>query len=276
MKMNFKKQFKKYYFRYIIITIFLVFFLFPIVWIFLTSFKSSSEFWRNPPIWIPQNPNWLHYLNVFQQGGLKALNNSLIISTVSTLLSLLVGSMAGYSLARYRIGGNQLPFFILSLRFLPPVVFVFSYFLLFKYLGLLDTLLALIIIHLTFNLPYSVWMMRSFFYDVPVDIEENALVDGCTPFGVFFRIALPLAAPGLIATGIFCFIFSWQEFLYALSFSRIEAVTLPVYMTNFFGEFMVLWGEVGALSTMSVLPLLILSIFVQKYLVRGLTYGAIK
>ncbi len=159
---------------------------------------------------------------------------------------------------------------------MPPVAVIFPFLLVFKTLKWVDTYQALIIVYLTFNLPYAVWMMRGFFQEIPKVIEESALVDGCTPFGTYWRIALPLATPGLVATGVFCFIFSWSEFFFAVTLTRSDAVTLSVHLANFFGKMMVMWGEVGALSVMAMIPLFFLSFVVQRYLVRGLTLGAVK
>ncbi|MFB0547092.1 MAG: carbohydrate ABC transporter permease, partial [Anaerolineae bacterium] len=133
-----------------------------------------------------------------------------------------------------------------------------------------------IVVYLTFNLPYAVWMMRGFFLEIPVEIEESALVDGCSPFGAFWRIALPLAAPGLVATGVFCFVFSWSEFFFAVCLTQSNAVTLSVYLPNFFGRHMIQWGLVGSTSVMAMVPLFLMSFVVQRYLVRGLTLGAVK
>jgi len=159
---------------------------------------------------------------------------------------------------------------------MPPAAVIFPFLILFKGLNWVDTHQALIIVYLTFNLPYAVWMMRGFFKEIPVEIEESALVDGCTSFGVFWRIALPLVKPGLVATGVFCFIFAWTEFFFAVCLVRNNAMTLSVFIVNFFGKMMVMWGEVGATSFLTMVPLFLLSFLVQRYLVRGLTLGAIK
>lgn len=262
--------------RYTIAILALIFFLFPIVWIFLTAFKTGDEFLHSPPIWIPHSPTLRSFAHVIKTGGLRSLMNSLIISTSATALSLAVGSLAGYGLARYKVGGSNLPFFILSQRFMPPVAVIFPFLLVFKTLKWVDTYQALIIVYLTFNLPYAVWMMRGFFQEIPTVIEESALVDGCTPFGAYWRIALPLVKPGLVATGVFCFIFSWSEFFFAVCLTRSNAITLSVHLANFFGKMMVMWGEVGALSVIAMIPLFLMSFVVQRYLVRGLTMGAVK
>ncbi len=262
--------------RYVVALTALVFFLFPIMWIILTAFKTGDEFLRSPPVWFPRTPTLRSFAHVIETGGLKTLKNSLIISTSATLLSLIVGSLAGYGLARYKVGGDNLPFFILSQRFMPPAAVIFPFLLVFKTLKWVDTYQALIVVYLTFNLPYAVWMMRGFFMEIPIEIEESALVDGCSPFGAFWRVALPLVTPGLVATGVFCFIFSWSEFFFAVTLTRTDAVTLSVQLANFFGKMMVMWGEVGAMSVMAMLPLFLMSFVVQRYLVRGLTMGAVK
>jgi multiple sugar transport system permease protein len=262
--------------RYVIAVVALVFFLFPIVWIALTAFKTPNEFLTTPPVWIPRNPSLVYFEHVAETGGFKALLNSFIISLSATLLALLIGSLAAYGLARYKVGGDNLPFYVLSQRFMPPAAVIFPFLLFFKTLKWMDTYQALILVYLTFNLPYAVWMMRGFFQEIPKEIEESALVDGCSPLGAFWRIALPLVTPGLVATGVFCFIFSWAEFFFAVTLTRSNAVTLSVYVVNFFGKMMVQWGEVGATSIIAMLPLFLLSFIVQRYLVRGLTLGAVK
>ena len=262
--------------RYLIIIVALIFFLFPIVWIILTAFKTGEEFMLSPPIWLPHSPTLSSFVHIVKSGGLRALFNSIIIATSVTVLSLVVGSLAGYALARFKVGGENLPFFILSQRFMPPVAIIFPFLLFFKALGWMDTHQALIIVYLTFNLPYSVWMMRGFFIEIPIEIEESAFVDGCSPFRAFWSIILPLVTPGLVATGVFCFIFSWHEFFFAVCLTRSRAVPLSVYLPNFFGKEMIMWGEIGAVSLMAMVPLFFMSFVVQRYLVRGLTLGAVK
>jgi multiple sugar transport system permease protein len=262
--------------RYGVAAVALVFFLFPIFWVTLTAFKSGDEFLKSPPVWIPRNPSFQYFQRVIESGGLKALKNSLIISSSVTVLALLIGSLAAYGLARYRVGGDNLPFFILSQRFMPAVAVIFPFLLVFKTLKWVDTYQALIVVYLTFNLPYAVWMMRGFFLEIPREIEESALVDGCGTFGAFWRIAMPLAAPGLVATGVFCFIFSWFELFFAVCLTRTDAVPLSVHLPNYFGKYTVFWGEIGATSVMAMLPMFVMSLIVQRYLVRGLTLGAVK
>jgi multiple sugar transport system permease protein len=262
--------------RYTVAAIALVFFLFPIYWIFMTGFKRGDWIYKSPPIWFPPDPTLQHFGLIIEAGALSVIKNSLIISASATVLALLIGSLAAYGLARYKVGGNNLPFYILSQRFMPPVAVIFPFLLVFKALRWMDTYQALILIYMTFNLPYAVWMMRGFFLEIPTEVEESALVDGCSPLGAFWHIALPLASPGLVATGVFCFIFSWTEFFFAVCLTRKAAMPLSVFLPFFFGRQFAQWGQVGAVSVLALLPLFFMSLVVQRYLVRGLTMGAVK
>jgi multiple sugar transport system permease protein len=268
--------------RYAVLLIVLTFCLFPILWVIGTSVKLPGEYLRNPPVWVPQNPTSVHFSNVMSQRGNLALKNSVIIATGATFLSMLVGSLAAYSLARLNTGGRHFAFWLLSQRLLPPVVLVVPFFLLLRELGRinpalgLDSHAALIALYTVFNLPFVIWMMRSYFEAVPAEIEESALVDGSTRFGAFRRITLPLAVPGLIATGTFAFIFSWMEFLFAVVFTRTKAVTLPVAIAGFSGSQGSNWGQASALAVVAMLPVFALAMLVQRHFVRGLTLGAIR
>ena len=268
--------------RYAVLLIVLTFCLFPILWVISISVKLPGEYMRNPPVWIPQNPTLVHFTNVMTQKGNLALKNSVIISTGATFCSMLVGSLAAYSLARLNTGGRHFAFWLLSQRLMPPVVLVVPFFLLLRELGRinpalgLDSHAALIALYTVFNLPFVIWMMRSYFEAVPAEIEESALVDGSTRFGAFWRITLPLAVPGLIATGTFAFIFSWMEFLFAVVFTRTKAVTLPVAVAGFSGSQGSNWGQASALAVVAMVPVFALALLVQRHFVRGLTLGAIR
>jgi multiple sugar transport system permease protein len=174
--------------------------------------------------------------------------------------------MAGYSFARYKIGGFYLPFTILSIRMLPVVAFIIPLFMFSLKLRIIDTHLAIILSHLIICLPFSIWMMRAFFIDIPYQIEEAALVDGCSKLEIFIKIAIPLALPGIAVTGLFCFIFSWSEFIFALVLSRKEAIPVNVRLT----------GGNNALAVASIIPIFLFSIIINKNIVRGMTLGAIK
>lgn len=268
--------------RYVVLAIVLVFCLFPIVWVIAMSVKLPGEYLHNPPIWIPQQPTLVHYRNVMAAKGELALKNSVIIATSATVLTMIVGSLAAYSLARFNTGGRHLAFWLLSQRMMPPVVLVVPFFLLLRNLGQinpslgLDSHAALIVLYTVFNLPFVIWMMRSYFESVPPEIEESALVDGSTRLQAFRTITLPLAVPGLIATGSFAFIFSWMEFLFAVVFTRTKAVTLPVAIAGFSGSQGSNWGQASALAVVAMLPVFALALLVQRHFVRGLTLGAIR
>lgn len=268
--------------RYLVLGIALVFFMFPIYWVFTTSIKFPGEFMSRPPIIIPKDPTFNHYRLVMENKGWPALTNSVIIASSATAISLIVGTLAAYSLARLNTGGKHFAFWLLSQRMMPPVVLIVPFFLLFRDLGKqigffgIDERATLIAIYTVFNLPFIIWLMRSYFDGVPVDLEESAMVDGSTRMGVFFRIALPLALPGLIATGTFAFIFSWTEFLFAVVLTRTDAVTLPVAIAGFSGSQGSNWGQASALAVVATAPIFVLSLLVQRHFVRGLTLGAVR
>ena len=268
--------------RIVVLLIALAFFLFPIFWVAVTSIKLPGEYMAKPPIFIPENPTLNHFRNVMKTRGNAALENSAVIACSATAISLIVGTLAAYSLARFNTGGKHFAFWLLSQRMMPPVVLVVPFFLLLRDVGNwnsnfgLDTRIALIALYTVFNLPFVIWMMRSYFDGVPAELEESAMVDGCTRFGVFWRISLPLAIPGLIATATFAFIFSWTEFLFAVAFTRTEATTLPVAIAGFSGSQGSNWGQASALAVVATAPVLALSLLVQRHFVRGLTLGAIR
>jgi multiple sugar transport system permease protein len=268
--------------RIVVLTIALAFFLFPIFWVAVTSLKLPGEYMHKPPIFIPENPTLNHFRNVMKTRGNLALENSVVIASSATALSLIVGTLAAYSLARFNTGGKHFAFWLLSQRMMPPVVLVVPFFLLLRDVGKwnanfgLDTRIALIALYAVFNLPFIIWMMRSYFDGVPAELEESAMVDGCTRLGVFWRISLPLAIPGLIATATFAFIFSWTEFLFAVVFTRTNATTLPVAIAGFSGSQGSNWGQASALAVVATAPVFALSLLVQRHFVRGLTLGAIR
>jgi multiple sugar transport system permease protein len=264
-----------------ILIVVLVFFLFPVLWMFLTSFKIPSEYFSYPPVFLPGSFAPLNYINAMQfppdgRGGLQGLRDSLIISLASMVVSVAAGSLAAYSFARFRTGGEHLSFWILSTRMFPPVASALPLFLIFKELKLLDTYWALIIANTIFNLPFAIWLLKGFFEDLPVELEEAALIDGCTQFGAFRQVALPLVTPGLVATALFSFIFTWNEFMFALLFTRNQVRTYTVIVPSLVGGHEVLWGQIAAIGTLAIIPGIALALLLQRYLVRGLTLGAVK
>ena len=251
--------------------------LFPPVILFLTSIKTDIDALSFPPKWI-FDPTLKNYVDILNTSPLVdyALN-SLMVASLNTLLCLIVGSMAAYGLARFKFkGADNLAFWILSIRMMPPVAAIIPIYILMKNLGLLDTPWCLVITYLTFNLPFVVWMMKGFFEEIPLEIEESALIDGCSDVSVFFRIALPLVAPGLAATAIMVFIFSWNEFLFALILTGTKAVTLPVGIIGYMKETGINWGYMTAGGILALIPVIVFMVLVQKHLVKGLTLGALK
>ena len=264
-----------------ILALALIFFMFPVVWMFLTSFKSESEYFSYPPVFVPESFSFRNYYNAMAfppdgRGGLQGLRDSLIIALATTLISVLIGSLAAYSLARFRVGGENLSFWILSTRMFPPVAAALPLFLIFKEIRLLDTHLALIIANTIFNLPFVIWLLKGFFEELPAELEEAALIDGCTYWGAFFRVALPLTLPGLVATSLFSFIFAWNEFMFALLLTRRTVRTLTIIVPSLVGGHEILWGEIAAIGTLAIIPGILLSLLLQRYLIRGLTLGAVK
>lgn len=254
------------------------FLLFPIYWIIGISLKTRPDIFAWPPkyLFVPTLSNFQTVL-FGNRSFLPNIRNSLLIATFSTVLSGIMGSLAGYSLSRYSFKRNRdVAFYILSTRMMPPIAVIIPFYLIMRKLQLIDTYLAIILAHTTFNLPLVTWMMKSFFDDLPREIEEAAKVDGCSPLGVFLTIALPLSAPGLAATTIFAFVFSWNEFLYALILGGFNTKTLPVAITGFQSSIGIRWGEMAAGTVVAILPVIIFSLFIQRYLIRGLTAGAVK
>ncbi|MFQ6066928.1 MAG: carbohydrate ABC transporter permease [bacterium] len=250
--------------------------LFPIVWTLSTSFKTIGEYYTYPPVWIPRNPTLANYKYIIYTAGLGYLRNSLIIAFFNTLLVLTISIPAAYGIARFRIGGGNLSFWILSQRMFPPIAVIIPLFLLLKRVGLVDTHLGLIIVYCTFNVAFSVWLLTGFFEEFPKDMEEAAMMDGCSRTGAIMRIVLPLVAPGIVVTAIFCFIFSWNEFMFALILTREVAKTVTVQLSSFQAPTSIMWGEMSALIIIAIIPILIMALSVQRYLVRGLTLGAVK
>jgi multiple sugar transport system permease protein len=244
---------------------------------FLTSFKTRIDALADVPVWIFP-PTLDHYPKVFiEKGYLPLAWNSAIVAFSTTALSLVVGAPAAYVFARHRFKGQEdLFFFFLTTRMAPPISVVVPMFLLFGYVGLIDSRISLILAHSTFNLSLVVWMMRGFFEDIPREIDEAAQMDGHTRAGTFIWVLLPVAAPGIAATAVLCFILSWNEFLYALILVAFESRTLTVGIPGLVTPHGTLWGQVAAVAVVATLPIIAFTFLVQNHLVRGLTFGAVK
>jgi len=263
--------------RILLIGLYLLFVLVPLYWMFITSIKPSDDYLSVPPVWIPKAPTLVHYTAaLFAYRGLQGLINSLIISLSATLLSAVLGTLMAYSFARFNTGGKHLAFWVLSQRFLPPVAIILPIFLIYRMIGLHDTYIGMIIAYTVFTLPVSVWMMFAYFRGIPKSMEEAALVDGCSRWMSFRKIAVPLAIPGIVAAAIFAFIACWTEFFFALILTSRYTFTLPTVFRAFLGFQGAQYGEASALAIVSLVPSIVLGTLVQKHLVRGLTLGAVR
>jgi multiple sugar transport system permease protein len=264
--------------RYTALVIATLFFIFPIFWIAVTAIKQPGEYYVFPPIWFPKKPTFVHFKTVQNVGigGYTALKNSFIITSCSTIAVMIIGSMAAYAMARFKTGGKNLAFIILSQRMLPPIAIVFPLFLMMRVIGWIDTYRVLILFYTTFNLPFVIWMLRGYFMEVPVETEESALVDGCSRIGALFRVVMPMVMPGVIATTVFAYIFSWTEFLFAVIFLRTRVATVPVEVASYWGSEAQLWGQAGVMALLSMIPIFVIGLAVQKHFARGLTLGSVK
>lgn len=249
----------------------------PYLWMLLTSVKGRLEVLSDKPVW-RFSPTFEHYKGVFiDKKYLPLVWNSAFIAGFTTLLSLVVGVPAAYVFARSRFRGSEdLFFFFLTTRMAPAISVVVPMFLLFDKLDLLDKRIAVVLAHSTFNLSLVVWMMRGFFAEIPPQMDEAAQLDGHTRAGAFLRVLLPLAAPGMAATAVMCFILSWNEFLYASILASGDARTLTVGIPGLVTPHGTLWGQVAAVAAVATLPIILFTIVVQRHLVRGLTFGAVK
>jgi multiple sugar transport system permease protein len=262
--------------RFVAALIITVLFLFPIYWLFMISFKTADEIYAYPPVWFPKQIQWSNYAVLFKDGDAITVWHSLVIAGLSTVLAMLLGTLCAYSLARFKTGGEHLPNWIISQRMVPPIAVVFPIFLLYVFFGWVDTYFGIILLYAAFNLPYVIWMMRGYIQDVPKTLEEAALVDGLSRWQVLLKVVLPMCRAGFFATAIFTFIFAWNEFLFALVLTRTEVSTYTVQVTHYFGGQSNFWAKISAMSVLGTVPIFIAVAFLQRYLVRGMSLGAIK
>ena len=259
---------------------FVGFSLLPLYIILTTALKTESAIFAWPPVWrfAPTLENFHSAFFVF--GGRNVvlfIFNSIAVTVLSTVAAVTLGAMAAYGLARYPFAGNKhLAFYILSTRFAPPVAFIVPIYLMVQSAGLIDTHLALVVIYTSMNLSFVTWILRGFFMDVPVELEEAALVDGYTRWQIFWRVAVPLVRPGIAATAILSAIFSWNEFLFASILTQTDAATIPVYLAGFSASMGIAWGEYMAVGFFAVVPIVAFTLVLQRHLVRGLTFGAVR
>jgi multiple sugar transport system permease protein len=250
---------------------------FPFYWMVTASLKTRTDVLAFPPVFV-FSPTFEHYAKAFLEAGIgKNVLNSLIVSVTTTLLALLIGTPAAYGLARWDWKGKRdLWFWIISNRFMSPLVLALPFYIIANAFGMLNNVFTLVVIYLSFTIPLVVWLTMDQFRNIPREIDEAAVVDGASLFQVFLRVVLPLAMPGVIVGAILSFIFSWNEMLFALILTRSEARTAPVAATSFMSGYDLPWGVIMATGTIIVVPVIVFAIAVSRHLVRGLTLGAVK
>ena len=253
----------------------------PVYWLLTISLKPEVEQFASPPHWLSFSPTLAHYADAFVSRSFgRYLATSAVVAILSTVGSVTIGTLAAYGLSRFRMPlrlNRRLSLWILSTRMFPPIVSAVPLFLMMSGLGMLNTVAALVIVYTSFNLPFVVWMMRGFFEELPRELEEAAMVDGDSRLGALWRIVLPLVVPGLAATAVFCLIMSWNEFLLALVLTQTDAaMTLPVGIAGRVTQYEIKWGVMSAAGVVAMVPILIFAMSVQRYLVRGLSLGAVK
>tara|TARA_R110002124_G_scaffold286271_4_gene466686 strand:+ start:10835 stop:11710 length:876 start_codon:yes stop_codon:yes gene_type:complete len=268
----------------IFLILLLLFTVLPMVWMVLTSIKSQFAAMQYPPQWWPTEPTLQNYTKLLDPSGstgqefLRYFWNSFYVSLATTILGVLVAVPAAYAFSRFSFPGRTFLFFSVLLRnMFPAVVFLMPLFLLMRWLGLVNTHGSLILTYLTFGLPLSIWLLKGFFDNIPIQLEQAARIDGATRFQAFLFIVMPLSSPGIIATSIFSFIGAWNEYVYAYTFlSKQDAMTLPVGIQRFFTEFATDWPGLMAATFLMSVPVVVLFLVLQKYFVRALTEGAVK
>jgi multiple sugar transport system permease protein len=249
----------------------------PIIYLFITSFKEPDLTFAIPPVWnfTPTVQNYREVLSTTNFS--KYFMNSVSIALITVGIAMLLGTLAAYGFSRFRFRGKfWLKMGALVPQMLPPIVLVVPLYVLFNRLDWIDSRQALIVSYLTFTIPLSIWMMTGFFDDVPIELEEAAMIDGCSRFSALIRVSLPLVVPGMAATAILAFIYCWNEFLYAVILTGREARTLPVIITSFMTNKSILWGRIAASGSLVLIPVIIFALLAQRYLVRGLGKGAVK
>ena len=264
-------------FFWLVAIIVTLFFIFPVYWMFVSAFKSDAVSSQFPPVFV-FSPTTENFAKMFTElGAGTAMVNSMFIVSLATLLAMIAGTMAAYALARFPLAGkNALALEVLSIRMLPPIVSVIPLFIIARFLGVFDTPWLLIAVYALTGLPFVVWIMRVFIQDIPQSVEEAAMIDGCGRIEAFARVTLPLLLPGLAATMVIVFMFAWNEFLLASLLTSSEAKTLPVIAANAIKPKAIAFGLACAAGVVMSLPVIVLVLMMQRYLVQGLTLGAVK
>ena len=268
----------------VFIVIMLIYTVVPMAWMLVTSLKTGFAAMQFPPQWWPAEPTLTNYQKLLDPNNsvgkdfLHYLWNSLFVSTATTLCALVVAIPAAYAFSRFRFPGRRFLFFAVLLRnMFPAVIFLVPLFILMRVLGLVNTHGSLILTYLTFGLPLAIWLLKGFYDNIPIQLDQAARIDGATRFQAFFYIVMPLSSPGIIATAIYSFIGAWNEYIYAYTFlSKNEQLTLPVGIQRFFSENTTDWPGLMAASFIMSVPVVVLFLVLQQYFVRALTEGAVK
>jgi ABC-type glycerol-3-phosphate transport system permease component len=256
-----------------------IFCLFPFAWIVATSLKDLSETFLIPPTWIPRHPTIDNFVKIWTiQAFGRYFFNSLIVSGGTTLLSIVLASLAGYGFSRFRLpGGRIMMVSVLAAQMFPGIVLLIPYFTMASRLQILNTYPVLVVAYTSFSLPFCVWMMKGFFDGIPNELDEAAVIDGCSPLGAFARVVLPLSLPGLVATAIFSFLVAWNEYLFAVVLATRESMyVVTVGIASNIGQFRIQWNELMAGAVLATVPTIILYALLERHLVRGLSAGAVK
>jgi multiple sugar transport system permease protein len=254
--------------------------IFPIYWMFVTSLAPPNELRAFPPVFLPPNPNWSIYRQLLEERPLLLwLTNSALAAAAAVAISLSVSVLAAYSLSRFKVrGGHSLGLFILVSKMLPATLLVIPLFAIFREMGLIGSLWSIILAHSTLIVPFSTWMLKGYFDTIPTELEQAAMIDGCSPLGALVRIVLPAAAPGIAATALYGVVLSWADYAFARTFltSQQTAWTANVGIATLKGEHFTNWNEIMAASMVTALPIIAIYLFLERYLVGGLTAGAVK
>lgn len=258
----------------ILIAIFIM--LVPIIWIFLAAFKNHVDVYQLKLLFTPTLKNFGIVFDAPYYLGAKLINST-VVALVTVVIAIPIATMAAYSFSRFRLTGETaMLVMILATQFVPAVVIILPFFVMFRDIGLLDTRSGLILVNLAIVMPFAIWMIKGFIDGIPLDTEEAAMVDGSSRIQVILNIVLPMAAPGLLTAGIFCFIIAWNEFLFALILTNKDAVTLPIGLALFKGEEGDLWNLLSAAGIIIMLPMFVLALIIRKYFVQGMTMGAVR
>ncbi len=250
--------------------------LFPLLWTLRTSFAHRVVAYQIPPKWFFR-PTFDNYLVIFKEEPFQLFfGNSLIVASASTLVCLIIGAPAAFSYSRFRTGGNALRVSILATQMLPAITLVIPFFLILKSIGLYNTRTGLVITYVTFNIPFIVWIMIGFFQGIPRELDDSAMVDGCTRFSAFMRIILPISLPGMLSAGVFSFVISWNEFLFALILTGKNSKTLPVAVSGLITQQGTQIGAVSAAVMLIILPMILLYFGFRTFLIKGIVAGAVK